>query len=356
MSVATLEAPAQPVVLERLPFVDGVRGIAALVVVLGHCLNACGYALWWPGTQMVYLFLVVSGFSLVYSEDVRRSRGRSTTVGQFAARRAWRILPVYYVAIALGLAVLQAVPRDRLQGVPSLAPLHLTTWGLVAHVLLLHNLHFRWLYQYNGPLWSIAYEAQAYLFFPLLYAASRRVHPLLVAVSAICLNLALRQVEPSMQFCGLLGWFALGVGLGFVYRSEAWRRAPTRVLVLLTAAALVAALVGRGRLATLDANGLLWALVFVGAFLAMTRSPASAHNPANLAPLRWLGLRSYSLYALHFPVLWAVYAGLAAGHPQHVRLAVMLGVGLPLSVLVAWVGYVAVEKPSLARVRAVGQS
>jgi peptidoglycan/LPS O-acetylase OafA/YrhL len=346
---AALELP------ERLPFIEGVRGLAALVVVLGHCINSCGYLFRWPGQQMVYLFLVVSGFSLAYSEDVRRSRGRQTSVGEFALRRVWRILPTYYVALGFGLLVLLSVPRHLLAGVPSLAPIGLTWGGQLSHLLLLHNLHGHWLYQDNGPLWSIAYEAQAYLFFPLLYAASKRLEPAVVAGAAICANLAVRHFEPTFQFGGLLGWFALGIALAFLYRSPALRRIPTGVLLLLSTTALVAALAGKGRLATLNANGLCWAVVFGCALLAMTRRPASPVNPANAAPLRWLGVRSYSLYALHFPVLWSVYA-VAAGLPQEQRLLVMLAVAVPLSVLAAWAGYLAVEQPSLRRVRAVGTS
>ena len=111
---------------------------------------------------------------------------------------------------------------------------------------------------------------------------------------------------------------------------------------------------------TLDANGLLWALVFVGVVPGDDARPLARARMTwcNLAPLRWLGLRYDSLYALHFPVLWVclrhasvdgpVAAHAAGGHARPGAAA--------LSVLVAWLGYVAVERPSLARVRAVGQA
>lgn len=343
-----------PQLPERLPFLDGVRGVAALVVVLGHCVNACGYLFHWPGQQMVYLFLVVSGFSLAYSEDVRRGRGSVTSPRAFLARRAWRILPIYYVAMGWGLLVLLAVPRHLLAGVPSLAPIRTTWGGQLAHVFLVHNLHQHWLYQGNGPLWSIAYEAQAYLFFPLLYAASRRASPYLVAAVAISVNLGVRHFAPDLRFAGLLGWFALGVLLAAVYRSVAVRRVPVGVLLVLMASALVAALEGKGRLATVDGNAMCWAVVFTCALLAMARRPAARLNPVGSPPLRWLGTRSYSLYALHFPVLWLVCAMAASAQlSQHGRLLVMLLVGLPMSVVVASVGYLAVERPSLRKARAV---
>jgi peptidoglycan/LPS O-acetylase OafA/YrhL len=67
------------------------------------------------------------------------------------------------------------------------------------------------------------------------------------------------------------------------------------------------------------------------------------------------GLRSYRLHALHFPVRWLVYAaGAAVGLAAHERLAVMLGLALPVSVLMTWPVCAAVEQPARRRVRAVG--
>jgi peptidoglycan/LPS O-acetylase OafA/YrhL len=112
----------------RLPFIEGIRGYAALVVLFGHCADVTrsliGYnsflsvdwsqrVLWlaWPGTEMVYLFLAISGFSLFYSEDMRRRTRPPTRLAVYAGRRAWRILPTYYVAFAFGLVVLAVIPN-----------------------------------------------------------------------------------------------------------------------------------------------------------------------------------------------------------------------------------------------------
>ena len=87
----TAVAPEAPV---RLDYVDGLRGIAAFFVAIGHSVigAAPGFTpaylgaaaswqqvLFWPtnfGTQMVYLFLALSGFSLAYGELGRRAQGR----------------------------------------------------------------------------------------------------------------------------------------------------------------------------------------------------------------------------------------------------------------------------------------
>ena len=72
--------------------------------------------------------------------------------------------------------------------------------------------------------------------------------------------------------------------------------------------------------------------------------------------LRWLGLRSYSLYALHFPiVLLLLYAAQSAHVTGWHAVGLTLGVGLPASVVAAAVCFRYVEGPSLERVARVGR-
>ena len=79
-------------------------------------------------------------------------------------------------------------------------------------------------------------------------------------------------------------------------------------------------------------------------------------NLVTARPLTWLGDRSYSLYAVHFPIALLVWAGigrLGLGHSAAVLAT--LAAGVPLSVAVAHVCYRLVEQPSLRRVTAVGR-
>jgi len=360
--------------IARLPFIEGVRGFAAMVVVLGHFAHAGHrllghesffHVLWserlvwpaWPGTEMVYLFLMVSGFSLFYSEDVRRLTRGPTRLGLYARRRAWRIIPTYYVAFAFGVAVLAIVPAHFIRGVPVLTAEPVTVSGVIAHLGLFHNLERAWIYQGNGPLWSMAYEAQLYLLFPLLYWACKRFPATLVCGAAIVFDLAVnhgRAAEESLPF-GLLRWFALGILVASIYRDPRLRRIPARALV---AAGLALLALGYARVAAVGVgvkHDIVWGAAYTLLLLAMTRAPESLSNPMNARPMRWLGLRSYSLYAFHFPVLWGVFAALAAlGAGTHgLRLALLFAVGVPLSLAVAQLAFKLVEQPSLRRIRAL---
>jgi peptidoglycan/LPS O-acetylase OafA/YrhL len=360
-----------PVLEARLPFAEGLRGIAAVVVLLGHCVRSGGYlrsndflhASWqdrlgwlvWPGTEMVSLFMLVSGFTLTYAADRRQARtGTADSLSAFFRRRGWRILPTYYVALIFGLVVLALVPGHLVNDAPTIAPTAVTRGGLIAHLLLVQNVRPAWNDQGNGPLWSMAYEAQLYLLFPLLYFASRQ-HPIATAAAAIATDLIIQQVHPGFFLLGLLRWFAIGILLAKIYTRPWVRRLPNSWLTWLGLAFLALAIL-KPTLHVQEGLGheFVWGAAFSLLVLAMTQRPNARANPCNSALGRWLGRRSYSLYALHFPVLWVVYAVLnSMGLTPGWRTLLMLGIAVPACLAVTEVGYRWVEVPALEKVRAV---
>src|SRR4051812_4239805 len=112
----------------RVPGLDGMRGLAALYVVLFHCwlLTFRGFPanhgpswLGWLryGHLAVIFFLICSGFSLAVSPAVRGWRLGSTA--RYARRRAWRILPPYWAALVFSLAIAWAVTPPAHSGPPT---------------------------------------------------------------------------------------------------------------------------------------------------------------------------------------------------------------------------------------------
>lgn len=365
-SSATLAIP-------RLPFIDGLRGWAALVVMVGHFAAAAGYlvpdgpdsfldvswssrAFWlfWPSTQMVYLFLAISGFSLFYSEDVRRAAGRAATkVKTFFGRRAWRILPVYYAALGFGLLT---VPGAHLFGdLGPDTPEPVTIGGFASHLVLLHNVQEQWLFQINGPLWSMAYEWQLYLFFPLLYAASKRWSVLVVGGLALVIDVLLAYWHPTGITMGMGRWFALGMIAAGTYRSAWVQRIPTKLLIAIGSTAVALTYLGLGPIADhYPVETFVWGTGLLTLIWAMTRAPASKINPFNARWLRWVGQRSYSLYAFHFPVLFwfvAVLETAGYGGKNPTRTIVLFAVGIPVTFAVTELVHRYIERPSLERAR-----
>ena len=355
--------------VRRLPFVDGIRGLAATIVLLNHLIfivpdmraPEAGDAAWqdwlvWPfrfGGEMVFLFLFVSGFSLYYSERSRQLKGRpATTFRQFIARRAWRIGPVYYTAFVFGLAVLPIVINLRLRAetaVPSL-----TAGGVVSHLFLVHNLRTTWLYQANGPLWSIAFEAQLYLLFPILFVAMRRWNPLVVAVGVVAAVKAVSLLHLGFPVFGLARWFVAGALLAEL--AARGIRLDLRVALPVGMASLLLGMASLPQLGSELRHDAIWLVAFVFLALAALEAPASSRNPMVWEPLRWLGLRSYSLYALHWPLLLLLLL-LAQDLELHGRVAALLtvGLGVPLALAVSALSFRFIEGPSLRRVARVGE-
>ena len=112
---------------QRLAGLDGIRGLAALFVVINHVFLRAfpGYpvdhAPFWAGWFIygrfaVVVFIVLSGFSLALSPA--RHGWRLDGISRFARRRARRILPAYWAALAFSLAVAWLIVPQPGHGVP----------------------------------------------------------------------------------------------------------------------------------------------------------------------------------------------------------------------------------------------
>jgi peptidoglycan/LPS O-acetylase OafA/YrhL len=350
---------------DRLAYLDGLRGIAAMVVVCEHAIGGrlpalfgpvglgWGELLLWPltlGLPMVYLFITLSGFGLAHGELARRERGRATSVAAFARRRAWRILPTYYAAIALSLASWAACRAIAHQyQLPGDGWIPLTRSGLLAHLLLVHDYYQNWLTQVAPPLWSIAVEVQLYFAFPLVFWALGRFPPVLVAAAPLAL-LGVAWPNLALIFLAHLGpWFVAGMAaakLAFTGHARRW----------LAAAGLLAggvvAVAGLGVFQGVPGVQAVWAVAVLGLLLGLYRAPAAWWNVPTWPVAREVGRWSYSLYVAHFPVLALLELTLGRLVPDPTLKAyAMLAVGIPASCLAARALYELVERPSLARMQ-----
>ena len=156
---------------------DGLRGLCALYVLLFHCwaytfrgfpryrgpdwLSWLGF-----GRLAVVFFLVLSGFSLAMS--AARNGWQLGDLGGYARRRARRILPAYWAALAFSLVIAWAVVRQPHSAEP-------TAESVVVYTLLLQDLISA--PTPNGAFWSIGVEVLLYGLLPLLLVLCRRIGP-----------------------------------------------------------------------------------------------------------------------------------------------------------------------------------
>jgi peptidoglycan/LPS O-acetylase OafA/YrhL len=372
---------ASPKPVLRLHFLDGLRGLACLYVLLFHastphipyggelspfmafvklCIS-CGHF-------SVVFFIVLSGFSIML--PIARS-GTGQLKGGFwdyARRRARRILPPYYVAVVLSIALIVGYNFiSRRSGLgPPVVDNALSAGAVVSHLLLLHNLSFDWAYRINGPLWSVATEWQIYflfalLFLPLWRRAGNTVALLLAWLMGLLPFFLLPRDDnffwASPWFMGSFMFGVWGAAIGF---DPAWqdswlrRRAPWGVFSALCFA-LIVFLVGTGRSETwplplVDSIVSLFAFFLINACTQVTTSPERRSSllvrVLGSRALVYLGGFSYSLYLVQHPVLRLaekVVAKLTKSVDANIQIHLLAVV--PVTIAVAWLFAEFFERP-----------
>ena len=186
-------------------FIDALRGVAFLAVLGFHVsqrvegLPTLLADVLGRGFAGVQLFFVVSAFTLCVSMTARA--GEPRPLAAYFLRRAFRIVPMFWCAIALYLALTGFGPH---WGVPD----GLHVWQVLLAALLLHGFD---LHALNGVVpggWSVATEAQFYLLLPLmLRGASTLRRTVILLLGTVALSIA---TMPALG--ALLGPFFPGQG------------------------------------------------------------------------------------------------------------------------------------------------
>jgi peptidoglycan/LPS O-acetylase OafA/YrhL len=361
---------------------DGLRGLAALVVVVHHCALTLpalaaqnqapdrGSRAWWltytpahllwAGGEAVLVFFVLSG--LVLSLPQLRAPRPGTWVPYYAKRAVRLYLPVA-VAVVLTGVVVTVVPRVAAPG---------WSWWMAAHAVpadlstLAHDAGLLggtgWL---NSALWSLKYEVFFSFFLPMFIALARQLTaPLWASVPCALWGVGW---AASISHELLSYMFVFAVGVLLAQRLTALRSWGDAISRSVLAPAVWSALTGAGLLLLLSewwakelvSDWTLWlpigrpgavlgAAVLVFCFLGCPGIRALGDS----RPLQWLGKISFSLYLVHEPIVVSV----AALTPPGLRgLAQTLVVGLVLSLLVAVVFFRLVERPSQRLAGRVGR-
>lgn len=345
------ERASGPHVRRQVLGLDGLRGLAALYVVLFHCwlYTFPGYPdssapPWLDGLMFgrlaVVFFLVLSGFSLAISPA--RHGWRSGGVAQFLRRRAWRILPPYWAALVMSLIISWFVVPASHFGPPTGSSI--LVYGLLGQDMFTAPTP-------NGAFWSIGVEAELYLLFPLLLFVRRRWS---AAVLVACVTLPV--IARGLMAAGATpvegdNWlaphlapvFVAGmVGAGIVVASDRVRRLPWGWFAVLAAMPVLALGVVRGSVWTV--HHYFWVDLAIAPAMTMLIAAVATGRPAILVrlltarPIRSLGNFSYSLYLIHLPIVMAVIRRVAPHFvsPGLPTFGFTLIVALPVSVLGGW--------------------
>ena len=309
----------------RFAALDGLRGLAALAVVLYHYTYLFSHLFveyetptvaFEFGHYGVQLFFLISGFVIYMT--ARAGKG----VKHFAATRFLRIYPTYFVCLTL------ACVWSAISHVPSI---HTTVvQALVNYTMLARLLRVRMV---DGVYWSLVVEILFYCFIAvLLWRFGRLTTRLTVRCALLWMAVGL-VVSAAERFTGsriaqllnlltagqYAGLFVCGIAL-FLMRSEGEK------LGWLAALAAVHAAICEALLA--DAVGGLVVLLIAAVFAVIALRPDGGF--LTWPVLTWLGAISYPLYLIHqnmgYLLLRTIQPTLGANLSALVALAVALTV------------------------------
>jgi peptidoglycan/LPS O-acetylase OafA/YrhL len=361
----------------KLEFIEGMRALAALYVVIGHFCSMVDakflesgksiatpllrnlMAPFWHGHLAVAAFIVLSGYSLQYGL-FQRGDGRVYGLGKFFKRRAMRILPSYYACLVFSYFVCQYVTIPNGANLPFRNYVPITNDSLWAHILMVHNWSPDWMYKINGVLWSIGLEAQLYLLFPFLILLMQKGSPLLLLLTVTIPTIFVVNYVPGAG--KTYSWFAILFVFGMMAAHFSYRpsltigpKAKTGIFLSVVGALVTIAIVtynlNQGKTAASTP-------ILISSDIAFGLSTATFLYAATVAPgsfierffsMKWLvkiGIFSYSLYLLHHPILQIFYVNkpnVFIG--SEMTMVYLLVFALPAILIGSWLFSLIFERP-----------
>jgi peptidoglycan/LPS O-acetylase OafA/YrhL len=344
---------------QRFAFVNALRGLGALAVVLyhaaegGHIPAIVEDMPWWllavmkHGGVSIAVFFTISGFVIAHA--VYQHRVTLPFAGRFIMRRSMRLDPPYWVSIALVLAFGTLASMI----LPGKNPPDVSTGVLSAHLFYLQEMLG---YPHINPVfWTLCLEMQFYLVYITILCISRNdpSQPLQGRATTIMLVLAMltSMLWPMgvFQFGPVPGsflpyWNSFLVGVAAYW---AWRN-PQIVpyFLAMTLTIITAALIRGDAFAFLCAASalMLWYVV----------SSGRSFRAFNWTWLQFLGAISYSLYLIHNSITGATFrvGYMITGHNQFWE-AVWWAISIAACLVFAAVVWKFVERPSARWARTV---
>ena len=340
-----------------MPALDGLRGIAALIVVLVHCSFNVGadYAVpqlrpyVYAGSMGVPLFFVISAYCLFGTYASLKVRNARTAMFAFWIKRLCRIIPLWWIWLAI-----------------------YTHWHAETMRQAFASAFFYWGFWRYGPYhdvfpggWTLFVEETFYWLFPLLFPFFHSISRMVIAatllfiVSIIWVSYGSLFGVPSsndfLDFSPVNFWFCffLGMACHQVMSDRARRQLIAQWCTRYGGIAALVLVAGWLEWCTKSHRGVV--LVFAALVLVACSGSNFVSRVVSVQPLRWLGQRCYSMYLCHFFIIeyfsprTFVPLSQRLGLPPYVevRLLIWFPIVVAATALVSAVTFVLFEKPSI---------
>lgn len=333
----------------RFTVVDGLRGVAALAVVLFHAV-AAGHVdsffemlpswtkqIFMLGNNGVAIFFVLSGFVISHSLFDKEMSGGD--VARFTAKRSIRLDPPYWASIVLGIVF--AYLSARL--VPGKEAPHYTIEQIVVHLFYLQDLlGFQ---PISSVYWTLCQEIQFYLIYALIVFAGKWKQALIVLACLISALWPLHLGPDVPQGLFLPLWHAFLLGVGGYW---AFRRPQAAKMFYMFAIMMLGAGWLHGEYLTATA-------ALTSLFLYRCAVSGRLDTGLNWRWLQFLGTISYSLYLTHNLVTGIVFrAGKVIAIPGPGMQFLVWMVSIAASICFAAAFWWALERPSMRLSKRIG--
>lgn len=363
----------------RLLFIDGLRALAAIYVVMHHAMLQY-YPATIPFKGMQYLsmeffsyghfavnlFIILSGFCLmipVMNTNYIISGG----FWYFMKRRTIRILPTYYAALLVSLILIWTCIGD-ISGTHWDVSIPVTKNDIITHVLMIHDLFNSNLNKINHSFWSISVEYRIYIFFPFLIFIWRKYGMLATLVSSIffgILGLAITRYfymsgYKDLSFGSGVSVYIILFTIGLIaaylsFTTGKFATLKTKIPWRLTFLFIIALFVlsynhlGNSGLIGISLRDVLFATIVLCLLMQCVNSNSGLVKVLNWQPLVFLGSFSYSIYLLHAPLLQVIYKYLISplGYSSYTSAILLIIFGSSICVALAYMFFIFFEKPFL---------
>lgn len=344
----------------RYALLDGLRGVAALFVILYHFGEAFAtspYTQWMNhGYLAVDFFFILSGFVIGYAYDGRWRSGM--TAGNFMLRRVIRLQPMVVLAVILGAAAYVIQGSVRWDGTPM--PVSMLLLSLLLGLLMLPALPGTGadvrgnneMFPLNGPSWSLFFEyIGSVLYAVWLHRLGKKALACVTALSAAGLCCVALGNMSGFHHIGV-GWSLSDYGFagGFVrmtfsfsaglLMSRMFRPVRIRGAFWICASVLGAAFsvpyIGAGSMPQLNACYDLFCTLIVFPAIVYIGASGVTTDRTSTGICEFLGRLSYPVYIVHYPLMYLFYAWVwSNGIPFSEAWPVCAGI-LVASVALAW--------------------
>lgn len=321
-------APLQTTKHSRYETLDGMRGIAAICVMIFHYVKDGKHPFLNNSSLAVDLFFMLSGFVIAHSYGKRLVSGM--TASAYLAKRFIRLYPMYVLGLGLGVIALALMQQAGLTNGTSIAIAQSFAFNLfylpTLNYFNVHNLGssiaVRGIFPGNPPSWSLFFEVIASAAFLVLAKFPRRALLLTVAGSFILFvvcgllpnslhqrfELDLDQGWSAANFIGgfprVIYSFTFGLLLYSFASDDASISLRATLKRILRHPFTLYALLVLVFFFPVSLRGLYSAFILacVAPFLVFAGSVVHSDGATSLAVTRFLGWISYPIYCLHFPI------------------------------------------------------